>query len=213
MFQDRQEAGQLLAEKIAELDFKNAVVYALPRGGVVLGLEVAKKISAPLDLVIARKIGHPQNPEYAICAITEDGQMTCNEEEKKSVDPRRLEESAKKEMEEAKRRRNLYLKGRPHILATGKKAIIVDDGIATGLTIIAAVKYLKKENPSKIIVAVPVAPKDAVLEMKRYADQVVALESPEKYLGAVGAYYRDFPQVSDQEVIAILMTNIVYISH
>lgn len=203
-FKNRQEAGIKLAEKLGEYRGKDAVVYAMPRGGVVLAFEIARKISAPLDLVITRKIGHPHNPEYAVCAIAEDGSMLCNEMEKASLNPEWLAEQARKEQQEARRRRKAYLAGAPHISAAGKTAILVDDGIATGLTIRAAIRSLKKENPKELIVAVPVAPHDTVEILRKEADKVIVLEDAIIYLGAVGAYYREFFQVTDEEVIDIM---------
>lgn len=204
MFANRKEAGKELAQKLEPYRGHDAVVYALPRGGVVLGYEVANALHLPLDLTIARKIGHPQNPEYAVCAVTEDGTLFCNETERALLSAKWLSKASEREQKEAKRRRELYLADRQHLLASGKTAIIVDDGIATGLTIHAALESLKKERPAKIVVAVPVAPQDAVRELKRIANEVIVLVSPDQFLGAVGAHYRNFPQVSDDEVIRIL---------
>ena len=201
---NRKKAGGLLAKKLYEYKGSDSVVYTLTRGGVVLGHEVAKELNAPLDIIIARKIGHPSNPEYAVCAMTEDGEIYCNESEKMLLDPEWLKNQEEKERQECIRRRKTYLGEKPHIPAKDKVAIIIDDGIATGLTMFAAIKSLKKENPKKIIVAVPVAPHDIVLKLKKEVDEVIALEDARDYLGAVGAYYRDFPQISDQEVIELL---------
>lgn len=203
-FANRQNAAKQLAEKLDSYKDKSVVVYALPRGGVILGFEVADKLQAPLDLIITRKIGHPYNSEYAVCAITEDGEMVCNEIERASLDPGELSRELEKEKREARRRRKIYLGNKKHISAEGKTAIIIDDGIATGLTMFAAVKSLKKEHPKKIIVAVPVAPHDVIEKLKKEVDQVVTLKDGKDYFGSVGAYYRDFPQASDQEVIDLL---------
>ncbi len=201
-FKNRQEAGKELSKELYKYKGKDLVVYALPRGGVVLGFEIAKELNAPLDIVIARKIGHPLNPEYAVCAITETGDMFCDEKEKALLGQEWLEKEAEKQKQEAIRRRKAY--SEKHISAENKTAIIADDGIATGLTIKAAIKSLKKENPKKIIVAVPVAPHDIVEELKKDADEIIVLEDAEYYLGSVGAYYDDFPQVSDKEVVDLL---------
>lgn len=200
---NRQEAGKQLAKELDGYKDSDAVVYALPRGGVVLGFEVAKELRLPLDVIITRKIGHPRNPEYAICAITQEGDMYCNETQKAMLDPAWLAKEAEKEKQEALRRKKIYLGGKEHRSSKDKTAIIVDDGIATGLTMFAAVQSLKKEKPRKIIIAVPVAPRDVIMKLQKEVDQVVALEAVD-HLGAVGAYYRDFPQVSDEEVIRLL---------
>lgn len=203
-FTKRQEAGEQLAKKLSEYKDRDAIVYALPRGGVVLGFEVAKALHLPLDIVITRKIGHPDNPEYAVCAITESGDAYCNESEKLLLDQKWLTQEIEKEKREASRRRQVYFGDRKHILAKDKIVIIVDDGIATGLTIFAAIQSLKKEYPKKVIVAVPVAPHDIIVKIKKEVDEVVVLEDAKQYLGAVGAYYRDFPQVNDEEVVELL---------
>src|SRR5688500_16713167 len=126
-FKDRFEAGKVLADKLKHFAGKNVVVYALPRGGVVLGAEIAKALNAPLDLVITRKIGHPMSEEYAICAITEDGDLLCNETEAASVGQEYIENQAKKELAEARRRRKAYLGGKAAASAKDKIAIVVDD--------------------------------------------------------------------------------------
>ncbi len=204
MFKDRKEAGQLLAQQLIQYRDKDAVIYALPRGGVVLGLEIARALHVPLDLVIARKIGHPDNPEYAVCAVTEEGEPFCNEEERAALDPSWLEKEIKKEREEAGRRRKKYLEGQKHRSARNKIAIVVDDGVATGLTLRSALRSLRQEQPRELLVAVPVAPHELVNIFQTEADGVIILKDERNYLGAVGAYYQDFPQVSDEEVIELL---------
>lgn len=204
VFEDRQSAGSQLAEKLKAYQGKEAVVYALPRGGVVLGFEVARRLGIPLDVVITRKIGHPYNPEYAVCAIAEQGEMVCNEKERAGLDPAWLEKASAKEQQEIQRRRQTYLGGRMHIPARGKTAIVVDDGAATGLTIVAAIKSLRKENPTSVVAAVPVTPHEVVLLLQSVADEVAVLRDEQFFLGAVGAYYKNFPQVSDEEVISLL---------
>jgi len=204
-FANRQDAGRRLAKALEIYKGRDLVIYALPRGGVILGFEIAKELGAPLDIVFSKKIGHPLNPEYAVCAITEEGDMFCNESEKSLLDPEWLKKEAEKQRREIIRRRTVYLGSRKRIKATGKIAIIVDDGIATGLTIKAAIKFLSKENPKKIIVASPVAPHDIVEELKKEANGIVVLEDAKNYLGAVGAYYDDFPQVTDKEIIELLL--------
>lgn len=203
-FLNRNTAGEMLAEELASYknDVKN-VVYALPRGGVILWSVVAKALWAPLDLIIPRKIGHPYNPEYAVCAVTENGPIICDESEKKYLDSMWLDHEVNKQRQEAKRRRERYLQWRDHIVATGKRAILVDDGVATGLTMRAALSALKKEHPAEIIVAVPVCPSDVLAMLEREA-RVVVLDDAKDFLGSIGAYYGSFPQVGDEEVISIL---------
>lgn len=193
-----------MAKKLQKYKGKEAVVYALPRGGVVLGYEVAKELGLPLDLVITRKIGHPLMKEYAICAVAEDGEFVCNEAERLLIDKKWLEDAIKKEQEEARRRRLIYLGDRKPIAVIGKDVIIVDDGIATGLTIELAIKEAKHRKPARIIVAVPVAPADVIEKIRKEIDEVIALEVPKIYLGAVGAYYQEFPQLEDEEVIKLI---------
>lgn len=205
-FYDRTEAGELLADRLEKYSGEDVVVYALPRGGVVLGLEIARRLCAPLDLVIPRKIGHPLHPEYAICAITEDGYLICNQEEAARHDTDWLKRSILAEHKEAQRRRQLYMSGRENVSVEGKVAIVVDDGIATGLTMMAAIEDLKDRRPSKIVLAVPVIPADTIPQLRRRVNEIVAVEVPKHYRGAVGSYYRDFDQVEDDEVIRLLDT-------
>lgn len=201
-FDDRRDAGVQLAKALARYDGEDAVIYALPRGGVVLGDEVAKQLELPLSLIIPRKIGHPENEEYAVCAVTEEGELVCNEEESTRLDPAWLEKARKHGQKEAKHRRATY--GGARIPASGKVAIVVDDGIATGLTMRAAVRSLRRELPSEVIVAAPIAPREVVEYLQKEADDVVVLDDSEPFLGAIGAYYESFPQVTDDEVVAIM---------
>lgn len=203
-FIDRQDAGRQLAKALRKYRGEDTVVYALPRGGVVVGFEVARELKAPLDLVITRKIGHPDNPECAVCAVTEEGVLLCDEDRRALLDPHWLKQEAEQEREEALRRRKVYLNQEKYTSAKGKRAIIVDDGIATGLTFQAALQALSQEKPKELIAAVPVAPHEAMEMLRQEADAVVVLEDARNYLGAVGAYYNAFPQVTDEEVIDLL---------
>lgn len=198
-FQDRHHAGQLLAEQLLDYAGQDGVVYALPRGGVPLGVEIGLALNMPVELAITRKIGHPVNPEYAICAVSEGGQLVCNEREREAVPADWLARRVHEETAEAARRRTEYRDG-AYSPPTGKLAILVDDGIATGLTMLAAVRELKAQHPGKLVVAVPVAPPEAAERFRREADDFVAVDVPAWYLGAVGAYYRDFHQLSDDDV-------------
>jgi predicted phosphoribosyltransferase len=203
MFKDRADAGRQLADALREYKDGNVVVYALPRGGVVLGIEIARRLNAPLDLIIVRKVGHPDSPEYAIAAVAEDGHTVMNRCEVDSVDKAWFDEAVRTEQLEAHRRRELYTRGRPPIPATDKTAILVDDGLATGLTMFAAVQEVRHSHPKKIVVAVPVAPPQSVEELKQVADDVVALYVTPDF-GAIGAFYYRFGQVSDEEVIELM---------
>ena len=203
-FKDRSEAGKQLALALEKYRHQPAVVYGLPRGGVVLAVEIARELRLPLDLVIPRKIGHPYNLEYAIGAVSEEGEPVYNEWEIARVDRHWLENQVNSERQEARRRREQYLQGREPLAVTGKTAILVDDGIATGLTMLAAIRDIKRRRPSRVVVAIPVAPEDTIERLLQEADEVVGVDITSHYLGAVGAYYDYFPQVSDAEVIRLM---------
>lgn len=203
MFKNRQEAGKKLAEALKA--YKNAqstVVLALPRGGVVVGFEVAWALGLPLDIVVPRKIGAPGNPEYAIGAITETGDAIMNAQEVQHVEEEWLRRTMEEEKKEAQRRLTTYRAGPPPNLE-GKTVIVVDDGIATGYTMAAAVASVKSRKPAKVIVAVPHGAQDSIEQLRREVDEVVVLEIPEVYF-AVGAQYEAFAQTTDKEVIALL---------
>jgi len=204
MWEDRIEAGQELGRALAGYRGDKTVVYGLPRGGVVVAAEVARFLNAPLDLIIARKIGHPSSPEYAVAAVTQSGEMVANESEISLLSKAWLERAVKEQQAEAVRRRKLYLGKRQHISANGKTAILVDDGIATGLTLQAAIKQLKAEKPAKLIVAVPVAPDDTASEIELEVDKLVCLHREKGYFAAVGSFFQRFEQTEDQDVINIL---------
>lgn len=205
MFKDRTDAGSRLADKLIAYRGKNAVVLALPRGGVVTGEKIARALSLPLDIIAVRKIGHPGNPEYAIGAVDENGVTILNEGETAAVEKRWLVGETGRQLQEAKRRSALYRGGRKPATLSGGIAIIVDDGIATGLTMRLAVRSAKAQKPAKIVVAVPVAPPESVSDLKEEgADDVIVLEPPEEFMGAVGAHYLQFDQVEDDEVIRLL---------
>lgn len=204
-FKDRVDAGRRLASLLEKFKGKGVVVYALPKGGVVTGNEIAKKIHAPLDLIITRKIGHPYSPEYAIEAVAENGHSVFNKEEVLDIDESYLTSEVEKQKEEAKRRRKIYLEGKKPISCKGKIAILVDDGIATGLTIKAAIKELQMHYyPSRIIVAVPVAPREIGEELKKMGVDFVSLDIEGAFLGSIGAYYQDFSPVKDEDVVMIM---------
>jgi predicted phosphoribosyltransferase len=203
VFKDRIDAGRKLAKALTSLKGQEAVVYALPRGGVVLGVEVARVLQVPLDLIVVRKIGHPRSPEYAIAAVAEDGHMVTNPAAVESIDEGWFSENVQLQQREARRRRDLFMGGHMPVSATGRIAIIVDDGLATGLTMLAAIEEARHFRPRKILVAVPVASREAVSEIERVVDGVVALHISAS-LGAIGEFYENFEQVSDAEVTALM---------
>lgn len=205
-FKDRIDAGKKLAGLLGQFKGKDAAVYALPRGGVVIGAEVARALGAPLDLIITRKIGHPNQPELAIAALSEDGHLIIDPDFENLTHTAWFIEAVEKEKAEAKRRREVYLGGRKPVSCLDKIAILVDDGIATGLTLKAAIQSLKYLfSPKKIIVAVPVAPLDIIREIEKTEQvDVVTIEVPEGPFHAIGLYYQNFSEVSDEEVVRLL---------
>jgi putative phosphoribosyl transferase len=203
-FTDREQAGKKLADALERFRGTPAVVYGLPRGGVATAAEVARGLGAPLDLLIPRKIGHPVSPEYAVAAVTETGPLVSNETEVAALDPAWLAHAEERERAEARRRRETYVGTKPPADVRGKTAIVVDDGIATGLTMRAAIGDLRKHGPKRIVVAAPVAPADTIETLRRDADDVVVLHVPPGMFGAVGAYYDAFPQLTDETVTALL---------
>lgn len=206
MFKDRNEAGRKLGQAISKKGYKaKPVVLAIPRGGVVVGYQVAKELGCPLDIIVPRKIGAPYDPEYAIGAVTQDGSMVLDQKVVKSlgISSSYLEEAKKREIEEIERRMRMYRKNLSEPQIVGKTTIIVDDGIATGSTIKAAILSVKKKNPALLVVAVPVGSPDSVAEIKPLVDDMVVLATP-PYFAAVGQFYQDFGQTSDEEVIGLL---------
>lgn len=201
-FRNRQEAGQKLAKKLKEKHpiIKNGIVLALPRGGVVVGAEVAKALSLLLDVIVTRKIGAPLNPEYAVAAISAHEMIVSPRE---NPDKKYLEEETKKERQEIDRRVREYRGDRPEIDLKNKTAILVDDGLATGLTMAVAIKEVKLQNPAKIIIAVPVAPPETIDNLKPKVDEIIVLNIEPMFF-AVGQYYEIFGQTTDKEVINLL---------
>lgn len=205
MFDDRVEAGKKLAGCLSSYRDQSAVVLAIPRGGVVVAAEVARELGASLDLIIPRKIGAPGNPELAIGAVAGEGKPLLNESliQSMRLPTGYIEEAVRSEVEEIKRRRKEYLGDKPRPSLKDKTVIVVDDGLATGYTALAAVKSVAREQPAKVILAVPVAPRETVRFLDPEVDELVVLETP-AFFYAVGQFYRDFRQVSDWEVKEIL---------
>lgn len=205
-FTNRTEAGRALAKKLnAYAGAQNVLVLALPRGGVPVGYEVAEALKVPLDIVLVRKIGVPYQPELAMGAIVSGGGYTLNRDvvDELQITSDEFSAEVQRESEELHRRERLYRAKRPPIETTGKTLIVVDDGIATGSSMRAAIMGLRREKPAKIIAAIPVAPAESVVELAQAADEVVCLLAPEPFR-AVGQHYMNFGQVGDTEVRELL---------
>ena len=206
-FRDRNEAGRRLATELMHYKDQHPVVLALPRGGVPVAAEVAAALGAPLDLVLVRKIGVPYQPELAMGAVVDgDAPITVRNEDVigfSGVSEAELRASGERELAEIERRRERYIGTRARPEVAGRIAIIVDDGIATGATIRAALRATRARGPQKLVLAVPVAPTDTLAALRDEADEIVCLEDHAAF-GAIGYYYLDFRQVSDEEVSALL---------
>jgi predicted phosphoribosyltransferase len=206
-FRDRYDAGRKLAAALAAFKGQDCVVLALPRGGVPIGAEIAESLGAPLDVLLVRKIGAPYQPELAIGAVVDGGNpiVVRNEELLRltGTTDQTFDHICKRELGEIERRRRAYVQGRKPLDPAGRIAIVVDDGIATGATMRAALRATRARKPSKLVLAVPVAAADTLADLGREADQTVCLATPDPF-GAVGLFYSDFGQVSDDDVIALL---------
>ena len=209
MFKDRVEAGKILAEKLKELEpFENTIILALPRGGVPVAYEVAKRLNIPLDVIIVRKLGAPLNEEFAIGSLVEGNpeRVILNEDAiyKLRIEKEYIDKVVSKERNELHRREKLY-RGSQNVLSNlkDKRVILIDDGVATGYTIKAALTAIREQEPSSIVVAVPVAPFDALKELNHLADNVIVLETPEPFW-SVGVHYEQFNQTSDTEVVKLI---------
>lgn len=205
IFKDRRDAGRKLAQALlAHTVSKDAVVIALPRGGVVVAYEIAQKLSLPLDVLIVRKIGAPGNPEFGLGAIAEDESLILNMDiiQELGLSQKQVQEVQKKEIQELVRRLRMYRR-HPLIKVEGKIVILVDDGVATGVTVTAAIAALKKKKAGKIILAVPVAEASTISRLQKQADKVICLFMPDE-MRAIGNFYKSFKQVTDSEVIQLL---------
>jgi len=196
-----------LADALKEYVDQECVVYGLPRGGVITAKEVADRLHAPLDVLITRKLGHPLNPEYAIGAVTDNGEVVLDDEAIAEVSREYLDAEIARRLQEARDRRRKYVGDHEPVPVEGKTAIVVDDGIATGYTLKAAVVSLKHRNPAFIVVAAPVGPRHALADLQTLADRVVIPYTPPDFF-AIGAYYDDFAPVADREVIAALSDSV-----
>ena len=203
-YADRAEAGRCLAERLAVRRLRNPVVYALPGGGVPVACEVARALFAPLELILVRRLGAPGSPEVAVGAVAEglDGAVVnLDIYEMSGADEAYVEQAATEARAEIARRRKVYLDGRPALDAKARTAIIVDDGLMTGATARAAVRAIRRRGADRVIVAIPVAPRAAVVELREYADEVLCPLQPYVF-PEIGAFYADFHTLTDAEVIA-----------
>ena len=207
VFEDRRDAGRQLARRLMDLKQQQPVVLALPRGGVPVGFEIARAVSAPLDIILVRKIGAPFEPELAVGAIVGgddpepviDARMVAD----LNVSPEYLEAARGAALREIERRRLAYLGTHLPVEVEGRTAIVVDDGIATGATMLAALGGTRRRRPARIVLAVPVASEQALTRLRPEVDRTICLTAPADF-GAVGAFYRQFPQLTDQEVVTLL---------
>jgi predicted phosphoribosyltransferase len=200
ILKDRKEAGLLLSEKLEKYQDTDTLILAVPRGGVPIGYEIAKNLNLQLDIILSKKIGHPLNKEFAIGAVSLDSFLIDPHPE---VSQAYIESEIKYLRELLEEKYALYMGNRKPIDVKGKNVIIVDDGIATGNTLVACINMLRKNNPKKIIVAVPVVPADVVPVFKQKADEFIYLMAPIDF-GGVGRFYENFEQVNDDEVIRML---------
>ncbi len=204
LFRDRREAGQELAKALIDLSGTDVVVLGIPRGGVVIGAVIAQTLGAPLDVVIPRKVGAPGNPELGLGAVAEGVEVLDERLTRMlGVDDEYVRSEVAAQAEEIRRRAAAYREGRPPAEVRGKTAVIVDDGIATGGTATAAVRWARNQGARRVVLAVPVAPAQAMGRLREEADEVRVLATPEPFY-AVGQWYVDFPQVSDEEVEELL---------
>ena len=204
-FADRIDAGRRLAELLTVHRGEGAVVLALPRGGVPIGREVASALGCPLDVLVVRKVGHPHQPELGVGAVGEGGISVLNDDllARTGLEPADLRDTIERETREVERRISRYRGDRARVDVTGRTAIVVDDGLATGFTARAAVDVVRRLGAERVVVAVPVAPAETVVDLRSVADEVVAVETPAHFY-AIGEHYRDFHQLTDVEVVDLL---------
>ncbi len=204
-FRDREDAGRQLAERLVGYRGEELVIFVLPRGGVPVGYEVSHALEAPLEVFIARKLGAPNQPELGIGAVAQDGSRVLNERivQEIGVSEEYIERIAAEETAEAERRLELFRGDRPEPEVRGQTAILVDDGIATGVTTRAAIEALRRRGPRRLVLAVPVCAAQPAESLRQEVDELICLEAPSDLM-AIGLWYRDFEQVPDEEVIELL---------
>lgn len=207
LFADRVEAGLLLAERLATMNLADPLVLALPRGGVPVGAEIAKRLAAPLDVVFVRKLGAPDEPELAIGAIADGPSpeivLNAGLVQVLGLSEEYVTAQAARELAAIEQRRREYEGLRSSVDPANRAVIVVDDGVATGMTMQAALRSVRRQHPSRLIAAAPVASREAAAMLKREADDVVCLSTPRRF-GSVGSFYRTFSQVSDEDVARLL---------
>jgi putative phosphoribosyl transferase len=207
MFADREDAGRQLAAKLLRFKDKDPVVLALPRGGVPIGLEVASALDAPMDLVLVRKIGTPGQPELALGAVVDGDkpELVINKEVKglAHVTDEYITQQKARQLEEIERRRQLWLGDRPRVALKGRTALVVDDGIATGATVRAALHAVRRAGPARLVLGAPVAPPDTIASLCDDADEIICLATPDIFW-ALSMFYSSFPQLDDNDVSALM---------
>ena len=207
LFRNRRDAGRRLAAALGAYRESRPIVLALPRGGVPVGFEVAKALAAPLDVLLVRKIGAPGHEELGLGAVVDghDPQLVLNEDIVRAIapPPGYIDAEMQRQPAEIERRRQQYVGDRPPVAVEGRTVIVVDDGIATGATVKAALRGLARNHPARLVLAVPVAPADSVYELSAECDEVLCLATPDPFY-AVGPHYRDFRQTEDAEVVRLL---------
>ena len=206
MIRNRQDAAERLTERLQKYKGEDGIVLAIPRGGVPIGAYIAKELGFPVEVILSKKIGHPHNPEFAIGAVSMD---SVEVNESLPVPHEYIEEETRKIQEELKRRYQLFMGNHKPTDLHNKLVILVDDGIATGHTLMSTVLMVKKQNPKKLVVAVPVAPPAAIDEFEPMVDELICLMAPPGFF-AVAQFYIEFQQVSDEEVIQALKGNIMW---
>lgn len=206
-FADRDEAGLLLAEQLAGMDLAAPLVLALPRGGVPVAAQIARRLDAPLDVAFVRKLGAPGEPELAIGAVSNGDapEIVLNAllVEERGVSEEFITSAAARELATIEQRRRDYAAVRPGVAPSGRAVIVVDDGVATGMTMQAALRSVRRQNPARLLMAVPVASRDALAMLRQEADDLVCLSAPRRF-GSVGSFYSVFKQVSDADVAMLL---------
>jgi putative phosphoribosyl transferase len=204
-FTDRGDAGRRLAALLVPMVWQEPVVVALPRGGVPVAFEIADALHAPLDVVIARKVGAPEHPEFGVGAVAEGGARVADRQALRllGIDGAHFDALARRELAELDRRLAEYRQGRPLVPVEGRDVIVVDDGLATGVTAAAALLALRRRQPGRLVLAAPTCARDAAHRLKQVADEVVCVMSPADFV-AVGQWYDEFDQTTDGEVLDLL---------
>ncbi|MBA3423997.1 MAG: phosphoribosyltransferase [Rubrobacter sp.] len=205
IFKDRADAGRRLAGSLARYRNEGPTILALPRGGVPVGYEISRSLGAPLDVIVARKLGAPDQPELGIGAVAPDGVRILNTAAVRAIGISKdyLDKITRKETAEMKRRLRHFRGGRPELEIRGRTAILVDDGLATGVTARAAIETLRRRNPKRVVLAVPICAAPTAAWIRNEVDDLVSLKTPPE-LGAIGLWYRNFDQTSDAEVVRLL---------